>query len=58
MMITDELICAMETMIELCKDENEKRGMHKMMNMLLDFDLNKWNDSSLEESDNFIKEYL
>lgn len=57
-MITDEIVCAMEIMIMLCKDKEEVIGMEKMLTMLLDFDIDKWNKSSLKENDSFIKKYL
>ena len=33
-MVTDAMVEAMEELIEQTKDENERRGMQKMMDML------------------------
>ena len=41
-MVTDEIMEAIEKLIQLCKSEEQRKGMRAVWNMLGDFDENEW----------------
>ncbi len=57
-MVTDEIVNAMDTMIDRCEDKERKRGMEMMRDMLLDFDGEKWNKEPDTEAFDWIDKYL
>lgn len=58
-MITDEIMDAIEMMIALCTNEEQKKGMEAVKEMLGDFDESAWlmmeNPSECNE---FLEQYL
>lgn len=48
-MITEEIVNAMDRMIELCKDPVQAAGMSSMREMLCDFDESAWSEETLDE---------
>ena len=41
-MITEEIVFAMDTIISLCGDEGQKRGMTALREMLCDLEEDEW----------------
>lgn len=41
-MVTDEMMDAMDMLIEICSDEKQKKGMETIRGMLADFDEGVW----------------
>ena len=57
-MITDEIIDAMDFMIECCPTPEERSGMHKMQNMLLDWSDDDWMRMTDVEKKAFVRHYM
>lgn len=57
-MITDGIVDAMDNLIELCSDENQKNGMEAMREMLCDWSEEIWDPSSTEERREWLIPYL
>lgn len=43
-MITDSIMAAINIMINNCKNEEQRKGMDMIGNMLADFDEDNWHD--------------
>lgn len=48
-MITDEIVEAMDVLIEACDSREQAFGMEIMRDMLCEFDTNRWNTMTAEE---------
>ena len=57
-MITDSIVEAMDTLIDLCSDPSQKLGMETMREMLCDWSEEIWDPSSPEERQQWLKPYL
>lgn len=57
-MITDEIVEAMDMMIELCSDRTQAMGMDAMREMLCDLDVDNWPSMSQEERQKWIASFL
>lgn len=57
-MITDSIVDAMDTLIDLCTDESQKLGMEAMREMLCDWSEEIWDPSSERERKEWLEPYL
>lgn len=57
-MITDEIVSAIELMIETCTNTEQKNGMEKLLNMLMDLNLNEWENKINDDKKRFVSLYL
>ena len=57
-MITDQIMEAIDMMVELCADEKMAIGMTALQEMLGDIDCDKWCLMSTSECLDWIKQYL
>ncbi len=57
-MITDEIVEAMDMMIELCSDRTQAVGMDAMREMLCDLDVDNWPSMSEEERKEWMISFL
>lgn len=57
-MITDQIMEAIDMMLELCEDEREAFGISALRDMLGDFDSDEWSLMSTTECRDWIKQYL
>ena len=57
-MITDEIVEAMDMMMELCRTPEERVGMQKMQDMLLDWSEDDWMDMSDTKKTKFLKQFI
>lgn len=56
-MITDEIVEAIDTMIEMCSNEEQAKGMKSIREMLCDFPAD-WNWESESEYREWLSGYL
>ena len=54
----DAMYDAMELMIDLCNDPDQKRALNCMQDMLCDFYSQKWYDSSEAKNRRFVESYM
>lgn len=54
----DAMYDAMELMIDLCDDPDQKRALNCMQDMLSDFCSRKWYDSSEAKNRRFVESYM
>ena len=57
-MISDDVVEAIDMMIDRCMDADDRRGMEKMRAMLCDWDSTTWVFMSVQENKAFIDSYL
>ena len=57
-MITDEIVEAMDMMMELCSTPEERVGMQKMQDMLLDWSQDDWMTMSNTKKTKFLKQFI
>lgn len=57
-MITDEIVDAMDALIELCSDEEQKKGMSAMREMLCDWSEEIWEPMTEDERKEWLAGYL
>lgn len=57
-MITDQIMEAIDMMVELCKDERMAIGMSALRDMLGDIDCDEWCLMSTAECREWVKQYL
>lgn len=56
-MITDEIINAIDLLIELCSGKEQKSGMESLKEMLMDFDNDEWLNMTEAERCEWLKEF-
>lgn len=56
-MVTDEIVCAVQMMVDKMENPKEKNAGEKIGNMLADFDEDLWNSLSNEEKDAWMCRY-
>lgn len=57
-MFTDEMLEAIEIMVENCENEEQAAGMEQVKNMLADFDEDAWNDMDSDEKNDWISQFI
>lgn len=57
-MVTDNIIAACEVMINQCQNIGMKTAMEMMLDMLMDFDDDKWYEMTTEERRAWVCEYM
>lgn len=57
-MVTDNIIAACEVMINQCQNIGMKTAMEMMLDMLMDFDDDKWYEMTTEEQRAWVCEYM
>ncbi len=57
-MITDEIVEAIDALVELCGDEQQELGMKSVREMLCDFSETEWNSITKEERTAWLEGYL
>lgn len=57
-MITDEIVEAIDMMIEVCGDAEHRKGMDSIREMLCDFDVTAWMAADEEEKESWIKRFF
>ncbi len=57
-MITDEIVEAVDTLIEMCSDTEQEHGMRSIREMICDFDEYKWNATSEADRKDWLQRYL
>lgn len=57
-MVTDEIMCAVQMMVNKMEDPKEKNAGEKIGNMLADFNEDLWNNLSNEEKDAWMSRYV
>ena len=57
-MITDNIVAACEVMIDQCQNIGMKTAMEMMLDMLMDFDDDKWYEMTDEERCAWVCEYM
>ena len=57
-MITDEIVEAIDTMIDLCNDNNQALGMTSVREMLCDLDVDAWLSMSEDERKEWLTGFL
>lgn len=58
-MVTDEMMDAIDMLIELCSNEEQKKGMKSVREMLADFDENGWlNTERPSDCYDWLEQYL
>lgn len=56
-MITDEIIDAIDLLIEMCSGKEQKNGMESVKEILMDFDNDKWLNMTESERREWLKEF-
>ena len=57
-MITDEIVEAMDLLMELCSTPDERSGMQKLQDMLLDWSEDDWMTMSNTKKTKFLKQFI
>ena len=57
-MINDNIIEAMDFLMECCSSPEERTGMHKMQNMLIDWSDDDWIEMTDDEKEAFVRSYI
>ena len=57
-MITDEIVEAMDAMIDLCSDKKQALGMASIREMLCDIDVDTWPSMSEDERKEWLAGFL
>ncbi len=57
-MITDEIVDAMDALIDLCSDDEQQKGMDAMREMLCDWSEETWNPMTEKERKAWLSGYL
>lgn len=57
-MVTDKMMEAIEMMVEMCNNEEQKRGMESVRKMLADFVEEVWIGDKSLECNEWLKQYL
>lgn len=57
-MISEDVVEAINLMISYCTDSDERDGMEKLKNMLLDWSDVDWAFATVAENRDFVKRYL
>lgn len=57
-MMTDNMLNAVEMIVNQCKNQSLQEGMETLLEMLLAFDETEWNKMSEEERNLWVKEFL
>ena len=57
-MITDEIVEAIDMLIELCSNDQQVKGMNLIREMLCDFDDLQWMQMDQSERNKWLEQYL
>ena len=57
-MVTEGMIFAIDTLVSMCSDDNQRAGMNSVREMLCDFDHDQWDDMSDEERSEWLATFL
>lgn len=57
-MITEDIVFAIDDMINLCSDSNQALGMASIREMLCDFDADQWASMNADQQKEWLAGYL